>query len=51
MWGLLWQLSGKRIHLPMQELQVQSLGLEDPLEKEWQPFQYSYLGNPMIRGV
>ena len=31
------QLSGKRIHLPMQEMQdmlVQSLGGEDPLEEE-----------------
>ena len=24
----------KKIHLPMQEMQVWSLGLEDPLEKE-----------------
>ena len=24
----------ERIHLPMQEIQVQSLGQEDPLEKE-----------------
>ena len=51
MWGLLWQLSDKRIHLPMQELQVQSLGLENPLEKEWQPVSVFLLGNPMIRGV
>ena len=29
-----WWLSGKRIHLPMQEMQVQSLDPEDPLEKE-----------------
>ena len=27
-------LSGKRIHLPMQETWVLSLGREDPLEKE-----------------
>ena len=27
-------VSGEKIHLPMQETQVQSLGLEDPLEKE-----------------
>ena len=26
-----------RIHLPMQKPQIQSLGREDPLEKEWQP--------------
>ena len=32
--GLPWWLSGKRIHPPMQEMQVQSLGQEDPLEKE-----------------
>ena len=30
---VLW-LSGKIIHLPMQEMQVKSLGWEDPLEKE-----------------
>ena len=35
----------------MQELQVQSLGLENPLEKEWQPISVFLLGNPMIRGV
>ena len=27
-------LSGKKIHLPMQETQVRSLDVEDPLEKE-----------------
>ena len=27
-------LSGKRIHLPMQETQVPSLGQEDPLQEE-----------------
>ena len=26
-----------RIHLPMQEMQVQSLGQEGPLERKWQP--------------
>ena len=36
----------------MQETQVQSLGWEDPLEKEWQPIPvYSYLVNPMDRGA
>jgi len=25
---------GQRIHLPMQEMQIRSLGQEDPLEKE-----------------
>ena len=35
--GLPWWLSGKKIHLPMQEMQVQSVGQEDPLEKERQP--------------
>jgi len=29
-----WWLSGKRISLPMQEIWVQSLGREDPLEEE-----------------
>ena len=36
-YGLLRWLSGKEISLPMQEpreMQVQSLGWEDPLEKE-----------------
>ena len=32
--GLPWWLSGKEFHLPMQEMQVQSLGPGDPLEKE-----------------
>ena len=32
----------------MQETQVQSLGQEDPLEKEM-ALQYSCLGNPMNR--
>ena len=36
----------------MQETRVQSLGREDPLEKEGNgnPFQYSSLGNSMNRG-
>ena len=29
-----WWLSGKENHLPMQEMQIQSLGQEYPLEKE-----------------
>ena len=32
--GLPRWLSGKRIHLPTQERQVQASGQEDPLEKE-----------------
>ena len=32
--GLPWWLSGKRIHLPRQEMQVRSLGWENPLEKD-----------------
>ena len=32
--GLPWWHSGKRICLPLQAIQVQSLGQEDPLEKE-----------------
>ena len=42
----------------MQETQVQSLGLEDPLEKgtlpgegNGHPLQYSYLDNSMDRGA
>ena len=36
----------------MQEIRVQSLGWEDPLEKEMaNPLQYSCLENPMDRGV
>ena len=38
-----------RIHLPMQEMQVQSLGQEDSLEKEMATLQYACLGNPMGR--
>ena len=41
----------KGIRLPMQETWVRSQHWEDPLEKEWQPLQYSYLGNPMKRGA
>ena len=33
------------------EIQVPSLGWEDPLEEAWQPTQYSCLENPMDRGV
>ena len=29
-----WWLGGKEMYLPMQEMGVQSLGREDPLEKE-----------------
>ena len=32
-WLLRW-LGGKRVYLPMQEMLVQSLGQEDPLEKK-----------------
>ena len=36
----------------MQEMQLQSLGWKDPLEKEsGNPHQYSCLGNPMSRGA
>ena len=35
----------------MQETQVQSLGREDPLEKEMATLQYSCLENPMDRGA
>ena len=36
----------------MSETWVQSLGWEDPLEKEMaNPLQYSWLRNPMDRGV
>ena len=42
-----------RIHLPMQEMWVQLLGWEDPLEKEREcnPLQYSCLVNLMDRGA
>ena len=37
--------------LAVRETQVQSLGCEDPMEKEKDtPLQYSCLGNPMDRG-
>ena len=32
--GLPWWLSDKKSRLPMQEMQVRSLGPEDPLEEE-----------------
>ena len=35
-WVAQW-LKKKKIHLPMQEMQVQSLGWEDPLKKEMAP--------------
>ena len=35
----------------VQKTQVQSLGQEDPLEKEGNPLQYSSLENSMVRGV
>ena len=36
----------------VQEMQVGSLGWEDPLEEGMTThFQYSYLGNPMSRGA
>ena len=38
------------MHLPMQGTQVQSLGQEDPWEKEM-TLQYSCLGNPIDRGA
>ena len=41
----------KKIPLPVQEMQVQSLGWEDPPEKEMALLQYSCLGNPMDRGA
>ena len=43
-----WQ----RIHLPIQETQVRSLGQEDFLEEEMaNPLQYSCLESPMDRGA
>ena len=36
--------------LVIQEIWLQSLGWEDPLEKEMAPLQYSCLENPMDRG-
>ena len=38
----------KNLH-EMQETQVQSLGWEDPLEKNGNPFRYSCLENSMDR--
>ena len=35
----------------MQEMQVQSLGREDLIEKDGNLLQYSCLGNPMDRGA
>ena len=53
--GLPKWLSGKKIHVPMQELQetwVQFLGRGDsPGEENGNPLQYSGLGNPMDRGA
>ena len=38
-------------HLPTMETRIQSLGQEDPLEKEMATqLQYSYLENPMDGG-
>ena len=45
-------LTGKRICLPVQETQAQSLNREDPLEQEKiNPLQYSSLANPKSRGA
>ena len=42
----------KRTRLPIQEMQVRSLGQEDPLEEEIAtPHQYSFLGDPMNRAA
>ena len=35
----------------MQETQIQSLGREDPLEKEMATHSYSFLKNPLDRGA
>ena len=52
--GLPRWLSGKKKYLPTKpETRVQSLGWEDPLEKEiatYSSILYSCLGNPMERG-
>ena len=37
--------------IAMQEMWVQSLGEEDPLEKAGHPLQYPYLENPMDIGA
>jgi len=42
--------SGKELYLPMQEMLVQSLGQEDPLE-EYNPPQYSCLESSMDKGA
>ena len=47
-------LSGKRIHLPMQEMQdtwVWSLDQEDPWRRKWNSLKYSFWENPMDRGA
>ena len=49
MWGFPGgSVDKKKTHLPRQEMWVQSLGQEDPLEKQnGNPLQYSCLENPM----
>ena len=47
-----WWLSGERIHLAMQEIQVQFLDREDPTRKgKGNPLEYSCLGNDMKKGA
>ena len=46
-----WWLSGKRICLPMQEIQVQSMSREDPPEKEMATHSSILTGNPTDRGL
>ena len=36
---------------PSQEMQVPSLGRDDPLEKEWQPTPVFLLGDSMDKGA
>ena len=44
--------TGERIHLPIQETQVQSLDREDPAgEGKGNSLEYSCLGNVMNRGA
>ena len=54
-WELLllsWASEWWRIRLPIQQIQVQSLGQEDPLEEEnSNSLQYSCLGNPRQRSL
>ena len=52
LWRTRWP-SRERIHLQCsrQEMQVQSLGQEDPLEDLGNPLQYPCLENPMDRGA